>query len=142
MATSSPGQTTTYTQHPATSGIHNPTPLPTSPEVYTKPVDETKAVHFLEHAGVILYYRQSGPAALPSDVVGALAGVAHAQRNTLLIPYPDLPTGTSLALATWNKLQTCPASVTASQATTIANGFVDAFVCTSNAPEPKTSPDC
>jgi Protein of unknown function (DUF3105) len=137
-----PGQTTTYSQHPATSGIHNPTPLPTSPAVYTQPVDETEAVHFLEHAGIILYYRQGGADALASDVVGALAGVANAQPNTLLIPYPDLPVGTSLALATWNKLQTCPAVVTASQATTIANGFVHAYVCTSNAPEPKISPDC
>jgi Protein of unknown function (DUF3105) len=137
-----PGQTTTYTQRPPTSGIHNPVPLPTSPAVYTEPVDETKAVHFLEHAGIILYYRQHGADALPADVVSALAGVANAQPNTLLIPFPDLTAGTSLALTTWNKLQTCPGTMTASQATSIANGFVHAYVCTSNAPEPKISPDC
>ncbi len=35
-------------------------------------------MHFLEHAGVILYYRADGAGALPADVVDALAGVAHA----------------------------------------------------------------
>lgn len=137
-----PGQTTTYTQRPPTSGIHNPTPLPTTPEIYTHPVDETMAVHFLEHAGIIINYRADGTDALPADVVTALGGVARSQPNTLLIPFPDLPTGTALAISTWNKLQTCPATVTADQATTIANGFANAYVCTSNAPEPKVSPDC
>ena len=110
--------------------------------MYTVPVDETQAVHFLEHAGVILYYRADGAGALPAATVKRLAGVAEAQRNTLLAPYPQLPAGTSLAMTAWNKLQTCPAAVTAEQAVTIANGFVDAFVCTSNAPEPNNSGDC
>jgi hypothetical protein len=137
-----PGQTTSYDQHPATSGVHAPTPLPTTPDVYTNPVDETQAVHFLEHAGVILYYRADGSDALPEATVARLAQVAHERPNTLLIPYPDLPEGQSLALAAWNRLQTCPSSVTPDQAAAIANAFVDAFVCTSNAPEPKASPDC
>jgi Protein of unknown function (DUF3105) len=141
----SPGQQYTYSQHPATSGLHDPTPLSTDPgytEVYTEPVIETQAVHFLEHAGVMIYYRQTGDGALPQDVVDAMASVAHAQRNTIMAPYPDLPGGTSLAFAAWNRLQTCPSTVTADQATTIANGFVIAFVCTALAPEPKNSPDC
>jgi Protein of unknown function (DUF3105) len=137
-----PGQTTSYDQHPATSGVHAPTPLPTTPDVYTNPVDETQAVHFLEHAGVILYYRADGADALPDATVARLAQVAHDRRNTLLIPYPDLPDGEALALAAWNRLQTCPSSVPPDQAAAIANAFVDAFVCTSNAPEPKASPDC
>ncbi len=137
-----PGQTTSYDQHPATSGVHAPTPLPTTPDVYTSPVDETQAVHFLEHAGVILYYRADGSDALPEATVARLAQVAHERPNTLLIPYPDLPDGQSLALAAWNRLQTCPSSVSPDQAAAIANAFVDAFVCTSNAPEPKASPDC
>lgn len=137
-----PGQTTTYDQHPATSGIHAQTPLPTDPAVYTVPVDETQAVHFLEHAGVILYYRADGPDALPDATVQQLASVAETQRNTLLAPYPRLPDGAALAMTTWNKLQTCPGTVTADQAVTIANGFIEAFVCTSNAPEPRGSSDC
>jgi hypothetical protein len=136
------GQDYTYDQHPATSGYHDPGALPTTPEVYTTPVKETQAVHFLEHAGIILYYRLDGDAALPQDVVDRLAQVAKGQPNTLLIPYPDLPGGTALAMTTWNKLQTCPPTVTADQAGAIADGFARAFVCTSNAPEPKASPDC
>jgi hypothetical protein len=137
-----PGESYTYDQHPATSGPHDPSPLPSSPAVYTAPVEETRAVHFLEHAGVILYYRADGDGALPKDVVDALDTVATDRPNTLAAPYPDLPAGQSIALAAWNKLQTCPGNVTAVQATTIANGFDDAFVCTSNAPEPKVSSDC
>jgi hypothetical protein len=138
----SPGQSYTYPDHPATSGIHDPTPLPPSPDVYTTPVPETQAVHFLEHSGVILYYRQTGKDALKQDVVDALAQVARDQHNTLLAPYTDLPDGTSLALTAWNHIQKCPATITASQATTVANGFVNAFACTSVGPEPKASPDC
>ncbi len=137
-----PGQTTSYDQHPATSGIHAPSPLPTAPAVYTEPVDETEAVHFLEHAGVILYYRADGDGALAAGTVRQLAQVAEAQKNTLLAPYPQLPDGTALAMTAWNKLQTCPAEVTADQAVTIANGFVGAFACTTNAPEPTRSDDC
>ena len=136
------GQTTSYDQHPATSGIHAPSPLPTSPAVHTEPVDETQAVHFLEHAGVILYYRADGDGALNAATVQKLAQVAETQRNTLLAPYPQLPEGTALAITAWNKLQTCPAAVTGDQAVTVANGFIDAFVCTTNAPEPTKSDDC
>ena len=137
-----PGQTTVYDQHPATSGIHAPASQPTSPAVLTEPVDETQAVHFLEHAGVILYYRADGTGALPAPTVTQLARVAETRNNTLLAPYPELPDGTALAMTAWNKLQTCPAAVTSDQAVTIANGFIDAFVCTSNAPEPNASDDC
>lgn len=136
------GQSYTYEQHPPTSGYHDPSALPSSPEVYTAPVPETQAVHFLEHAGVILYYRADGDGALPQDVIDSLATVAKQQKNTLVAPYRSLPAGTSMAMTAWNKLQTCPGTVTASQASTIANGFVTAFGCTANAPEPKASDDC
>lgn len=137
-----PGQTTTYDRRPATSGIHAPSPLPTTPEVYTAPIDETQAVHFLEHGGVIFYYRVDGADALPQATVDQLAQIAKDRKNTLLIPYPELPDGTSLAFTAWNKLQTCPVSIAPDQAVTLANAFVDAFVCNSNAPEPTSSPDC
>jgi len=131
------GQSTAYPERPATSGAHSDTPLPASPRVLDAPVDETQAVHSLEHAAVILDYRIDGADALPTGVVDALAGVAGASGATYLIPYPDLPARTSLALTAWNKVMTCPGSITADQATTIARGFTDAYGCTSNAPEPK-----
>lgn len=131
-----PGQSYTYTQHPATSGPHDPSPLPPDPHVYPSPIPETRAVHNLEHAYVLIYYRVDGEGALASDVVDALASLARAQARVIMAPYPDLPTGTALALAAWNTLWTCPANVTSDQATSIARGFIDAFRGTSIAPEP------
>jgi uncharacterized protein DUF3105 len=132
-----PGETFTYDQHPATSGSHAPAPLPAEPHVYTSPVEEIAAVHNLEHAYVLIYYRADGPDALPSDVVDELATLANSEDKVIMAPYPSLNEGTSLALAAWNKLWECPAGVTADQARTIASGFIEAFRGTSNAPEPR-----
>lgn len=139
----SPGQSYTYPDHPATSGLHDPTPLEQpDPPIYTAPVPETQAVHYLEHSGVIIYYRQDGKDALKPDVVKALGDVATANKNTVLAPYTNLPDGTSLALTAWNELQKCPGTISVADATTVANGFVNAFECTSVGPEPKASGRC
>jgi Protein of unknown function (DUF3105) len=132
-----PNQPYTYAQHPATSGYHDPNPLPADPHVYGAPVPETRAVHNLEHAYVLIYYRDQGKDALASDVVTRLAQLARSQTKVIMAPYEQLPTGTSLALAAWNKLWECPSSVTATQASTIASGFIHAYRGTSNAPEPR-----
>jgi hypothetical protein len=134
-----PGESPNYTQTPATSGVHAPGSLPTDPNVFTEPVDEGQAVHFMEHAGIVLYYRQDS---IPQEVVDRLATVANQERNTLLAPYPDLPDGRDLAFATWNRLLTCPEGVSAEQAGRIARGFVEAYACTSVGPEPSASPEC
>lgn len=131
------GEPFTYDQHPATSGSHAPAPLPAEPHVYTAPVDETAAVHNLEHAYVLIYYRADGPDALPTDVVDELATLAESEDKVIMAPYPSLDDGTSLAVAAWNKLWECPAGVTADQARTISSGFIEAFRGSSNAPEPQ-----
>ena len=133
------GESTTYAERPATSGFHAASPLPPDPNVYDAPVDETQAVHFMEHAGVLLYYRQG---VVPQDVVDRLATVADDERNTILAPFPELLEGQDLAFATWNRLLTGPAGTTADQAEQIARGFIEAYVCTSAAPEPGASPEC
>ena len=97
---------------------------------------ETQAVHNLEHAYVLVYYRDGGPDALPTDVVQALTPPVNAQFKTIMAPFPNLPTGTSFALLAWNKLWTCPATITADQARTMTSGFIHAFRGTGNAPEP------
>lgn len=130
------GQTFTYDQHPATSGQHAPAPLPAEPHVYTSPVPETNAVHNLEHAYVLIYYRADGPDALPSEVVDELARLAESEDKVIMAPHPSLDQGTSLALTAWNKLWECPAGVSSTQARTISSGFIDAYRGTSNAPEP------
>ena len=134
-----------YDQKPATSGEHyGGQVLPSSPDSYDEPIDsEPAVVHFLEHSGVMLYYRASGDGAATAEVIGALKGVAADRRMTVAAPYDGLPDGTTVALAAWDQLQTCPgAELTAEQATTIADGFSDAFACTSNAPEPNAADDC
>jgi uncharacterized protein DUF3105 len=137
-----PGQTTTYPQHPATSGLHDPSPLPIPPHVYNAPIAETNAVHNLEHGAVIVYYRQSGDGALGQPIVDRMTTIANATDNVILAPYETLPDGTTLAFAAWNKLQTCPPAVTGAQAREIALGFINAFVCTSNAPEGDLGQGC
>jgi hypothetical protein len=134
-----PGAKYTYRQHPATSGWHDPSPLSPDPHVYDAPVPETRAVHNLEHAYVLIYYRADGSAALPQDVVSRLATLAKSQNKVIMAPYPDLPEGTSLALAAWDKLWECPATVTSGQAQAIASGFIHAYRGTSNAPEPRAA---
>ena len=138
------GTPITYAQRPATSGQHyGGQVLPSSPDSYDQPIDsEPAAVHFLEHSGVMLYYRADGDGAVTPDVADALRQVAANNRMTVVAPYEGLPDGTSVALAAWNRLQTCPGTITADQAATVADGFAHAFACTSNAPEPNAADDC
>lgn len=134
----------TYASKPATSGKHDPSPLPPTPRVSREPLPEIRAVHNLEHAYVIVYYRADGDGALPDPVVTALASYVEGQDKVLMAPYPDLPAGEALALAAWTQLQTCPAAhdgtpITAEQAVTVAKGFVQRFRGSSDAPEPSAA---
>jgi hypothetical protein len=129
------GESAGYTEQPATSGPHDPSPLPSEPAVHTEPIREENAVHNLEHGYVILYYRADGPQALGEDVVARLARIAEGQDKVLVAPYPDLEEGTSFAITAWNKLWECPADVTAENAAIMANAFIEAYRGTSNAPE-------
>ncbi|MEO8423453.1 MAG: DUF3105 domain-containing protein [Actinomycetota bacterium] len=137
-----PGANYTYDEHPATSGYHDPSPLNIPPRVYPAPIQETQAVHNLEHGAVIMYYRQSGDGALPQAIVDRLTTIANTGHNVILAPYEPLPEGTALALSAWNKLQTCPDTVTGPQARDIARGFIEAYLCTSNAPEGNLGEGC
>ena len=129
------GETFAYTTEPATSGPHAPGPLPPDPHVYTTPVDETQAVHNLEHGYVLIYYRPDGDQALPDDVVKRLGGFATNHDKVIMAPFAQLPAGSSLALAAWNRLETCPSTVSAEQAATMAKNFNDLFNSGGDAPE-------
>jgi hypothetical protein len=129
------GQPYTYPSEPATSGLHAPSPLPADPAVYTTMQSETQLVHNLEHGFVNIYYRQEGDGALPQDVVDALTTYVNGAGHVLLSPHTSLPAGTALAMTYWNRVQTCPATITPEQATTVAKGFVTAFECSNVAPE-------
>ena len=136
------GQTIDYPDRPATSGDHSSQWLDEDTRQPDAPVDETQAVHTLEHGSVIVYYRPPGESdGLPDAVLAGLGSIT--QRNaTYLIPYPDLPERTAVAFTAWNRLITCPATITQPQAEAIANGFVDAYACTSNAPEGNSGAGC
>ena len=130
-----PGASYDYPDKPAASGPHDPSPLPFEPQVYDAPIPETRAVHNLEHAFVIVYYRQADPGSLPSDVVDRLKSLVESRGRTLMAPYTDLPSGVGLALLAWNKRWECPSTISPEQAATVASGFMDAYVGTGNAPE-------
>jgi hypothetical protein len=141
----SSGQSYDYKDRPATSGYHDPSPLPNSPKVYDTQPPETRAVHSLEHGAVFIYYLPESAGGLPQDVVDRLANIARGDTATFLAPYPTLTPETALTLTAWNRRQSCPASqssegLSASDAATIVNGFVTAFECTGNAPENGASP--
>lgn len=128
-----------YGSTPATSGKHNASTLPPDPHVYDQPFDETlesQAVHNLEHAYVIVYYRQDGDAALAENVVNALAELANGENKVIMAPHPNLPQGESLALAAWTHVQTCPTVTDADDVLAVARGFIAEFRGGGDAPEP------
>ncbi len=130
-----PGESFDYPDRPAAAGPHDPSPLPPDPRVYPDPVPETRAVHNLEHAYVIVYYlptAQGGPSA---DVIERLAALANDEKRVIMAPYPTLTSEHGLALLAWNTRWFCPASVTPEEAVAIARGFIDAYRGTSIAPE-------
>ncbi len=54
------GTPITYDQRPPTSGDHYAEVVAAQdPAILTEPLDEPASVHFLEHAGIIAYYRDS-----------------------------------------------------------------------------------
>ena len=128
-----------YGTTPATSGTHSSSTLPATVHVYQQQIPEPLAVHNLEHAYVIIYYRAQGQPSIPQNVREALTDLAEGQEKVILAPYPQLPDGTSLAFTAWTKLQECPRVTDADAAVLAAEGFIKRFRGTSNAPEPSAA---
>jgi hypothetical protein len=124
-----------YRTTPAASGPHNPGILPPGASVYHEPVDEPTAVHNLEHAYVLLYYRAEEPTVVP-EIVGILEGLAREFDKVIVAPHPRLPEEAGLALVAWRRLQRCPPSISLTDAETVARSFVLRFAGTDVAPEP------
>jgi hypothetical protein len=136
------GQDPGYTDTPATSGFHDPSPLPDEPKVYDTQPNESNAVHSLEHGAVFVYYLPEANGGLSQELIDRLTQVAEGSDATFLAPYPSLTAETALTLTAWNRRQSCPAgeALTPQAASTIVSGFVAAFECTGNAPESSNSP--
>jgi hypothetical protein len=130
-----PGESFDYPDRPAAAGPHDATPLPPDPHVYRSPVPETRAVHNLEHAYVIIYYRPTAEAGLAQETIDRLAAIARDESRVIMAPYPSLPDDRAFALLAWNTRWMCPATISADQAVTMTTSFIDAFRGTSVAPE-------
>ncbi|MDZ4351693.1 MAG: DUF3105 domain-containing protein [Arthrobacter sp.] len=72
-----------YPRTPATGGDH--APVWTNCGIYTTPVEQTRAVHSLEHGAVWLSYRPD----LATDQIAELTGIAGTQDYLLLSPVTD-----------------------------------------------------
>lgn len=136
-----PNQPYTYTDTPATSGFHDPSPI-VSPKVWDTQPPETHVVHSLEHGAVFVYYLPEADGGIASNILDRLTRIARGDQATFVAPYPSLTPERALTITAWNRRQSCPAGgdLTADEAATIVNGFVTAFECTSNAPEGSNSP--
>lgn len=104
-----------YATIPPVSGPHDPTPARAG--IYDIPPDIYRAVHSLEHSGVIIWY---APEVADSDEVQLIKDFYSqpdnvGQAKVIVAPYdfPDqgtsgsLPAGVQMALAAWHRLRTC-----------------------------------
>ncbi len=91
-----------YNSFPATSGPHYPTPAIWN--IYTEPIEQIRAVHNLEHGGVIVQYGDKVPDETVAEIT---AWYESGDRNAILVaPLPTL--GDKVALTAWTHLATCP----------------------------------
>jgi hypothetical protein len=103
--------------------------------VHAAPVATTQAVHNLEHAYVLIWYRPTAEGGPSAETVAELEAVARDEDMVTMAPYPDLPEDRALAFVAWNTRWRCPATVSPDQAVTIAGSFIQAYRGTTNAPE-------
>lgn len=96
----SPGDPTpVYKSNPPTSGTHNPDPLPAG--VYGDNTDVTRIVHSMEHGYVVLFYN-----GISQNEIQQLATIQRSDPFKVIVaPYTSMPY--KVAIASWNRLQTC-----------------------------------
>ncbi|MFN2590089.1 MAG: DUF3105 domain-containing protein [Actinomycetota bacterium] len=101
-----------YPTHPPTSGPHDATPLPAGD--YSAPPDIYRAIHSLEHATVIVWYR---PGLASGDIQKIKDFYTSPPTNDHVIvapySYPSdgaagrLPAGKDMVLVAWHRYQAC-----------------------------------
>lgn len=72
----------TYEQSPAVGGDHSP--VWTNCGIYTRPVEQMRAVHSMEHGAVWITYRPD----LPAAQIRALTDLVGTADHIVLSPYP------------------------------------------------------
>ncbi|MBZ6256798.1 DUF3105 domain-containing protein [Streptomyces olivaceus] len=86
-----------YKMSPAAGGDHNPTWMNCNGDVYDQKIDETNAVHSLEHGAVWITYSDK---AADKDV-SALKSKVQKTPYTLMSPYADQ--SSPITLSAWGK---------------------------------------
>ena len=95
------GQTIPYPSYPPTYGPH--WPAPTTWGFHSEVVPDERAVHNLEHGGVVASYNNIPPDALASlqALITTYPKDKYGEVKLLIRPYDKIPPGT-LALTAWN----------------------------------------
>ena len=91
-----------YTVDPPAGGDHDPVPAPAGFYDTGDVPTDGHLVHSLEHGYVDIWYGNG----LSTDQVNSLKSFAD-QDKVLVISYPNLPAGKSVAMTTWGRLQSC-----------------------------------
>lgn len=94
-----------YNSDPPTSGWHYP--VPPNRGIYTQPLPQEWLVHFMEHAGVVIWYNAG---ALPPAQIKQLQDIVKSELNkgqglVLLAPSLDSKAGHPIALTAWQQLE-------------------------------------
>jgi hypothetical protein len=108
-----PPPLSTYPSTPPASGPHDPSPLDAG--VYSQPPDVYRAIHALEHAAVIIWYRPGTQNAELNRIISYYSDPTH-NDHVIVAPYSypsqgkagSLPAGAQMVLVAWHHLQDCP----------------------------------
>ena len=102
------GTPITYPSYPPTSGPH--WPAPTTWGFHSEVVPDERAVHNLEHGGVVASYNN-----IPPDSLAALQALlstypkdTYGEVKLVIRPYDKIPVGT-IVLTAWNWIDELPA---------------------------------
>lgn len=102
------GQSIAYPSYPPTYGAHWPAPATWG--YHAEPVPDERAVHNLEHGGVVVSYNN-----IPAEAVAALQALLlsypkdkYNQVKLLIRSYDRIPAGT-IVLTAWNWVDELPA---------------------------------
>jgi Protein of unknown function (DUF3105) len=109
-----------YTEQPPTSGPHRPNTLDPGTSVYQTEPDITSAVHNLEHAYVIIWYREG---AVDEEMVAQIEHFAEITDKTIAAPFGQLPEGTDIAITAWRKIQECPGDLSGEDLEILLDAF-------------------
>jgi hypothetical protein len=98
-----------YNSNPPTSGPHSPETLEW--KVYDEPQQREKAVHNMEHGGVVVWHHCVSAAC--EDVVAQIRAIVEGYLAdgalVVMFPYPEMEDDT-IALTAWTRLDKFPAS--------------------------------